>query len=1007
MSIGRHHLPLAGLLALTGAAVAAPTVDFNRDIRPILSAHCYECHGPDAAHRKADLRLDSGEGTLGKVVVAGRPEESELVARIRHPRAEERMPPPSFRNPLSQEQIRTLVRWVEEGAPWAGHWAFEPPRRPPFPPVTRGERVRNGVDRFILNRLEREGIRPSPEADRGTLVRRAFLDLTGLPPEPEEVRRFVEDDVPGAWERLLDRLMNSPRHGEHMAWNWLEAARYADTDGYQNDGPRDMWRWRDWVIEAFNRNMPFDAFTVEQLAGDLLPRPTLEQRIATGFNRNHRYNSESGLVFEEFLLENAVDRVDTTSTVWMGLTMGCARCHDHKYDPFSQREYYQLLAYFDNVPESGRAIKFGNSEPWIRAPTRLQRERLGQLEKRAARARGALAERRIDIRRSLADWEESSAGFPDTTTFLPDGLNHHYPGPIRCDGETATDLEDIPNLICNGRFSISFRMVPRDISRGTILSSEQKGWERQGILVGFHEGRLRFQIITRWVAGLATVETEAVLAPGQPVHVVLTNDGTQRARGMNIYLDGVLAPSRILHNSNSNKSPETLGDIVRVGRSDHHPAWRGEVRDLRFYNRRTLFADEVRLLSEPLDIPAILEIPTGERTSRQADKLRHWYLENIAPPRLARSFREHDRVRRDLQRYRDSLPTSMVMEEAPVVRPTHVRVRGAYQEKGDRVERAVPSVLPPVSGEQPEDRLGLARWLVSGEHPLTSRVTVNRFWQQLFGRGLVETPDDFGVRGIFPSHPRLLDWLAVEFVESGWDVRHLLRTIMRSATYRQSSRITPEALAADPRNRLLSRAPRLRLRGNVLRDQALLQGGLLVERQGGPSVKPFQPPGLWREASNFSYTVGKGEDLHRRSLYTYWKRTLAPPAMVLLDTSDREWCSVRVRSTNTPLQALTLLNEPGFVQAAIGLGRRILDHPGSPGDRLRFAFFTVVSRLPDEREFAVLQDAYTAYRNEFETVPRNALGFLGRDAGERTVEWAACAALANMLLNLDEVTSRE
>ncbi len=1008
MTTGRRNLQPRAivLLALGALGAGAEPVGFSREVLPILSEFCFECHGPDAAQRKADLRLDTEEGAKSGAVVPGRPGESELVARIGHEDPGRRMPPESSRKRLSQDQIGTLVRWVEEGARWEGHWSFVPVERPPLPEVEDRDWVRNGVDAFVLRRLEEKGLAPAPEAGRSTLARRASLDLTGLPPEPHEALRFLEDGAPGAWERLLDRLIASPRHGEHMAWSWMEAARYADTDGYQNDGPRDMWRWRDWVIEAFNRNMPFDRFTVEQLAGDLLPQPTLQQRIATGFNRNNRYNSESGLVFEEFLLENAVDRVDTTSTVWMGLTMGCARCHDHKYDPLSQKEYYGLVAYFDNVAESGRAIKYGNSEPWIRAPTPLQEERLGELEARLEEARLALERNGREIRRSQERWEETAAP-AGAGPLVADGLNHHFPGPILCDGERETVLEDIPGLICNGRFTISFRMTPEDTARGAVLSSEQKGWERQGILVEFHQGRLRFHIVTRWIAGLATLETEAILEPGRPVHVALTNDGTQRARGMGIYLDGVLAPTRILHNSNSNKSADTHGDVMRVGGSRHHPGWRGEIRDLRFYNRRTLYPDEIEALAEPASLADILELAPQERSPGQRAKLRRWYLEGEAPGRVSRLFREWQEARKALRSYSDSLPTTMVMEERPDALPTHLRIRGAYDRKGEAVEPGVPSILPPLPGDGTGSRLGLARWLVSGEHPLTARVTVNRLWQQFFGRGLVETPEDFGIRGRLPSHPLLLDWLSAELVDSGWDLRHVIRLMMESAAYRQSSRRDGRSIEADPENRLLSGASRLRLRGAALRDQALLRGGLLVERQGGPSVKPYQPPGLWREASNFRYAMGQGEDLYRRSLYTYWKRTLAPPSMTLLDASDREWCSVRIRSTNTPLQALALLNERAFVESAVGLGRRILEHGGARAERLRHAFLIVASRHPEPSELEVLDQALESYLQEYRESPEAARLLVGADSGDSAVPWAAHAALANMLLNLEEVATRE
>lgn len=1001
------------------ALVADDAIDFGRHVRPILSENCFQCHGPDEAKRKAGLRLDTEAGLLGDLgggraaVVPKKPDASELIRRIRHPDPQERMPPASSKKQLGEAEIQRLVRWVEEGAVWEKHWAFVAPRRPALPSVKDDLWVRNAIDRFILHRLEKEGLFPSPQASRETLIRRANLDFTGLPPTLDEVERFAGDDRPAAYERLLDRLLQSPRYGEHMAWQWLEASRYADTDGYQNDGPRDMWRWRDWVIEAYNRNLPFDRFTIEQLAGDLLPSPAAEQMIATGFNRNNRYNSESGLDFEEFLLENAVDRVDTTSTVWMGLTMGCARCHDHKYDPISQREYYQLIAYFNNVPESGRAIKYGNSEPWIKAPTRQQQARLRFLQARKDTAKAALERAEWKIASAQNQWEAGAQDRRFNKPVVPDGLSHRFAfdAPIATDGQNGVRLEKIPHLICNGRFSIAFWMTSELVEQGAILSNELKGTTRNGILVQFSKGRLRFHIITNWSPGVATLETKARLAPGQTVHIVLTNDGTQRAKGMRIYINGVQAETRTLHNSNSNKSGADFGGVMQVGASHHVPGWKGIIRDLRFYNRHTLTPEEAILLAEPSRIAEIIDIETDARTKRQSAKLRDYYLNHESPPSIARLAKNLRRAESDLLAYLDSLPTTMVMEEAPSPKRTRVRVRGLYHQKGETVKRNVPAALPPMPEHFPKNRLGFARWLVDEKHPLTARVIVNRHWQWLFGRGLVKTPEDFGAQGSFPSHPQLLDWLAVEFMESGWNVRHLLKTIANSATYRQSSAVSQKSLALDPDNELLSRAPRRRLPGNVLRDQALFVGGLLVEQEGGPSVKPFQPEGLWKEASNFTYTIGKGQDLYRRSLYTYWKRTLAPPSMALLDTADREWCSVRPRKTNTPLQALTLLNEPAFFESAAGLGRRILQHPGNQEEKLRFAFASVTARQPTLEESAALEQALQSYREEFTEKPDAAAKALkNKNNPENTkhnVEQAAYTALANMLLNLDETTVRE
>ena len=1009
------------LLAIACSVIFLPlfaeTVVFHRDVLPILSGKCFKCHGPDEAQRQAGLRLDRASGILAKSkggtpnVVPGDPASSELIRRIRHHDRTERMPPAKERRQLSSAEIETLVRWIEEGASWQRHWAFVAPVRPDLPKLSDQFWERNEIDRFVWAGMQRNGLSPAPEASKATLIRRASLDLTGLPPSPEEVAAFDADERPDAWERLLDRLMESPRHGEQMAWHWLEASRYADTDGYQNDGPRDMWRWRDWVIDAYNRNLPFDRFTVEQLAGDLLPSPSLSQMIATGFNRNHRYNSESGLVFEEFLLENAVDRVDTTATVWMGMTAGCARCHDHKFDPISQKEYYQLVAYFDDVPETGRAVKFGNSEPWITAPTERQQERLAALTRKVDERREALRRAAFEIDREERRWERSADPERLGAAVVPAGLAHHYPGPYETDGTKGEELEKIANLICNGRFSIAFRIRPQQTDRGAVLSNELPATGRNGVLVQFHEGHLRFHIITRWIAGVATLETIETFAPGQSLHFVLTNDGSQRAKGMNVYLNGKLAPTRVLHNSNSNKSPQQFGGIMRIGISHHLPGWAGEMRDLRFYPGRTLSPSEAAVLAEPSPIEAILNRDSSERTERQTAKLRDYYLNYAASETFASLARELRQAQEERQKYYDSLPTTMVMEESPIATPTYVRLRGVYHQKGKRVERGVPEVLPALPDGYPNNRLGLARWLVSGEHPLTARVIVNRYWQQLFGRGLVATPEDFGTQGSLPTHPQLLDWLAVEFVANGWNNRSMLKLIMSSATYRQSSMRSRESIAVDPDNIWLSHMPRRRLPGNVLRDQALLLGNLLVEQNGGPSVKPYQPQGLWREASNFSYQIGKGQDLYRRSLYTYWKRTLAPPSLAVLDVADREWCSVRPRRTNTPLQALTLLNEQAFFESAVGVGHRMARRSGGIESKIRWAFSLVTAREPNPNELEVLIGSLKSYRQLFSDSPEAAKQMFRRwgtgDIPEDQVEWASCVALANVLLNLDETIMKE
>jgi len=1016
------------------------TIDFNRDIRPILSDNCFKCHGPDEEHREADLRLDTEEGAFADLgegyfaIVRGDPDSSELVWRVEAEDEEDRMPPVDSELSLSSEEKAVLRQWISEGAKWSGHWAFEPVKRPALPEVSDPDWVRNGIDAFILARLDEEGLSPSAEADKTTLIRRLSLDLTGVPPTIEEVDAFLADTRPDAYERLVDRLLASPRYGETMALPWLDAARYADTDGYQNDGPRDMWRWRDWVIDAYNRNLPFDQFTIEQIAGDLLENPTLDQVIATGFNRNHRYNSESGLVQEEFLLENAVDRVDTTSTVWMGLTMGCARCHDHKYDPISTKEYYQLISMFDNVAESGRAIKFGNSEPWIKAPTREQKAELAILDAKVADAKSKRDKAASEIKEWIVSGKPGDA-LVDEGLFLARGMVERYSFDVDAEldlqesgapkytegvlgegvafeGGNALGLKSDNGFFCHERFTLSFWIRPDDVSEGVVISKQDENTRRPGLAVELDEGKLRFSIITRWIAGVGSVETIEPMMTGKWTHVTLTNDGTQRAKGMGIYFDGREVETRILHNTNSNVVATAKKAPLRIGKGVVGETFRGAIDELRVYNR-TLFDDEIRVLATPQAIDEIVVKRTADLDSLEVAKRNAYLLENLAPDELKLVDADYYALRMERRAFHDSLPTAMMMEELDTPTPTFVRKRGVYHQYGEKVEAGLPKVLPEFPEGAPRNRLGFAQWLVSGEHPLTGRVSVNRYWLKYFGRGLVKSAENFGLQGDWPSHPKLLDWLADEFVRTGWDIKAMQKLIVTSATYRQQSRVTPELRERDPHNELLARGPRQRLSAQASRDMALAVSGLLVERQGGPSVSPYQPEKLWDLMSNMKYEQSTGEDLYRRSLYTIWKRTIPPPTMALMDAPDRESCIISSTRTNTPLQALTLLNEKTYVESARNLGQRILLEGGeSLSDRIEYGFRAVLARRPSEREGRLLESAYREYIAEYENDLAGAERLI--DIGESEPvpsldprELAAAATLANVLLNLDETITRE
>jgi hypothetical protein len=851
------------LAGLHSVPVDAGDVNFSRDVLPILSDNCFQCHGPDQNARKADLRLDTKDGVFradSPVVVPGKSGDSELILRITSTDPDEVMPPPKSNRKITPAQIELLRKWIDSGAKWGKHWAFERPQRPAVPAIgNRQSQIGNPIDAFVLSRLEKEGLSPSPEAPKHTLIRRVTLDLTGLPPTLEEVDAFVADGSHDAYEKVVDRLLKSPRFGERMVWDWLDAARYADTNGYQGDPTRTMYFWRDWVIEALNSNMPFDQFTVEQLAGDLLPNPSQPQLVATGFHRNHMINGEGGRIAEESRVDYVQDRVETTGTVWLGLTFNCCRCHDHKFDAFTQREYYQLSAYFNSIEESGGNDAGGLANPVISLSSPEQQKRIEEL-------RGAEADankRRDELEKQLRE-------------FLPE-------------------------------------------------------WEK-------------------------TLTTESKL---------------------------------------------------------------------------------------PDDIRAIVEKPADQRNDAEKKKLAAFRRDNDSQfTATKKTADEAKKTREGLER---SLPRTMVMRERPQPRDTFVLIRGAYDKPADKVSHGVPSVLPPLSADVPNTRLALARWLVSPEHPLTARVTVNRLWQTFFGTGLVKTTEDFGVQGEKPSHPELLDWLACEFQQptvsqpsvvnshpnNAWNVKHILRLIVTSATYRQSSKVgqafQPDPTGVgrpnvrlesltydrDPENRLLARGPRYRLPSWMIRDQSLAVGGLLVEKVGGPPVKGYQPAGIWEEATfgKIGYAQDHGEALYRRSLYQFWRRIVGPT--VFFDVAARQTCQVKTARTNTPLHALVTLNDVTYVEAARALAQRVL--LGSATDdagRLTEAFRRCTSRPPKPNELAVLTKRLQALRETFskdESAAKKliAVGESKADEKLNPAELAAYTSIASLLLNLDETITKE
>ena len=1029
--------------------VLPETVDFNRDIRPILSNLCYHCHGPDKTKRQADLRFDTREGVFAKrddltVTVPGKPAQSEIYRRITTKDAAERMPPDDSGLSLTPHQAQLIQRWILQGASWQAHWSFSPPVRPSLPDVSQPDWPTNAIDHFILARLDKAGLSPSPPANPTTLLRRLHLDLTGLPPTPAQISRYLADDTPAAYEREVERLLNSPRLGEHLAARWLDAARYADTSGYQNDGPRDMWRWRDWVLDSLNTNMPFDRFTIEQLAGDLLPNATLEQRIATGFNRNHRGNSEGGVIPEEFQVEYVVDRVDTTATVWLGLTLNCARCHEHKYDPFSQKEFYRLFAYFNNLPENGRAIKEGNSPPLIKAPTPAQQVQQLSLAKAVTDARRTALKLRPLLAMSQRKWEAADASkLPEGTDWsVTSGLVAHFafdqtlsdatdakrtgkfsdpaaygPGRLRhaakLSGGGFVEVDETPTGFgYRDHFTLSAWIRPDRVDRGTVLSRMTDVVEGKGYYVDFEKGHIRVNLITRWLDDSIRVQSARPITAGNWRHLAVTYDGTRLAKGIHLFLDGRPVPLTVNYDF-INQSFESNEPLRLGGGGGAEGRFEGLLDEVRIYDR-DLSAAEVSVLATPQTIPELVSIPRDRRTPGQVAKLRDYFTAKHATPLHRHAVTSLRGLLQQQRTFLEELPTVMVMQELPKPRPTFILQRGEYDRPGQRVTPGTPPALPPLPANAAPNRLTLARWLVNKKNPLTARVICNRFWQGIYGSGLVRTTEDFGSQGEQPSHPQLLDWLATEFHDSDWNVKSLLRTLVTSATYRQSSRLTKTLLETDPLNRLLARAPRYRLSAEVVRDQALFTAGLLNERIGGPSVRPYQPKGLWKEiASTTDYNQSHGGDLYRRSLYTYWKRTVTHPTMLAFDASTREACTVRPARTNTPLQALTLMNDITFAEAARTLAERILSESApANATRLRQAFLLTVARPPRPEEQTILLESLTRQRAAFAANPEAAsqlaaTGESPRRKGLNDIDVAAWTTLASLLLNLDETISRE
>ena len=1161
---------------------SAAKIDFIRDIRPILSDNCFACHGPDEKQRKAKLRLDKGEEALKPAksgdlaIVPGDVARSKLIERVTAQDPDEVMPPPRSKKKLTARQIDLLKRWIAGGADYKGHWAYLKPERPTPPAIQNSKfRIQNPIDAFILARLEKEGLKPSAEADKTTLIRRVTLDLTGLPPTLQEIDEFLADKSADAYEKVVARLLKSPRYGEHLARYWLDAARYADSHGFHIDSERSLWKYRDWVVDAFNKNMPFDQFTIEQLAGDLLPEPTPEQKIGSGYVRCNMSTGEGGAIEAEYQAKYTFDRVETTATIWMGLTLTCARCHTHKYDPIQNKEYYGLFAFFNNLNESVMDGNKPNPDPFLRVPTAEQTKRQEELKKLIREGQAKIDSPMPEMDKGQGEWqakwnEKLSAGWTalaaesarstvsngatlrvlEDQSILAEEANPEsdtYALTLKLDAGSlaAVRLETLPHDSLpkqsaaraeDGRFRLSefeAELVnnPQDTNSKpkklkftqTASDSAEAGYEVAKATDGKAD--------TGWgVAADAVGEPHvALFALAEPLkvttnselRVTLRYDASKSKRAIghfriaaaqnddlvqwlnppkleNWQVVGPFKTDNLRQGFTNVFEPEKEVDLKKAyaGVKDEIK-WNAKadfddgksnllVQDLHgihgaYYLYRTLTVPAARPLelalraddalklwvngklvaerpedqpgagllrvtvdlkkgenkfllkvvtvqgaayftfdpklgdadSVPADVAAILAT-TKKLSGPQQTKVRNYYRREHSED-FRKVFDVVEKEREEESAIDKAIPTTMVAKESDKMRETFMLVRGEYDKKADKVEPGLPAIFPPLPEGAPTNRLGLAAWLVSPEHPLTARVIVNRFWQQFFGVGIVKTSDDFGVQGEAPSHPELLDWLATEFIRSGWDVKRLQRLIVTSAAYRQSSRLTPELHARDPENRLLARGPRFRVDGEVLRDTALFVGGLLNEKRGGKGVKPYEPGGLWGAVSFNNaqkYVQDKGEGNYRRSLYTYWKRQSPPPNMLIFDAPTREYCVVRRPRTNTPLQALVLLNDPQFVEASRAFADRILLEGGkSTASRIAFAFRQATSRAPGADELkvleAVLKQQLAEFRKDTEAAKKLlAIGAFQADASLDPGELAAWATVASMILNLDEAVTK-
>ena len=1039
-------------LATTLSLFAADDrIGFNRDVRPILGEYCYHCHGPDPGTRKEGLRFDREEGFFaqrddGPTVVKGKPDKSPLYQRITSDDSDEIMPPPKEHKKMKPAEIATIKKWIEQGAEWQPHWSFIAPAKPPMPPGAA-----HPIDAFIFEKLASSGLKPSPQADKRTLARRVSLDITGLPPTPEQLEEFLKDEAPDSYDKLVDKLLASPRYGEHRARYWLDAARYGDTHGQHIDNYREIWPYREWVINAFNRNQRFDEFTVEQIGGDLLPNPTKEQLVATGFHRCNITTAEGGTIPEENLANYAKDRVETTSWVWLGLTSNCAECHDHKFDPITARDFYSMTAFFRNTTQDHTDRNVRDTAPVLVLPVGEDAKRFDVIPAEIAAAKSKLVELQTTTNDAFEKWQMSAKAvsienetYTDTLIAqipLSEGVGNTAKAFVRgkpqafalpqnvvwkaegkngpaaqvADG-ASINLGDLGDFEKDQAFSASvwfFRPGASNAAGGILAKMDKedgfRGWD-----IFYAGNEIAVHLIHKWQDNaVKVVTTDEAGKPDQWRHIALTYDGSGKAAGLSIYVDGKLRKTKVevdkLTGSIRTKQPLMVGR--RAGGGE---VFTGAVQDVRLYSG-VLKEKQVRTIAELPDLRPILAKLVGTRTPEERQRLFAFFSAGDPTSKdLTAKIAALESEKKEIQK---RSPVTHIQKEKADSQPmARLLFRGQYDQPKDELKPAVLASLHPMPAGAPLNRLGLAEWLVAKDNPLTARVTVNRFWQDIFGTGLVKSSQDFGIMGDPPSHPALLDWLAVDFRDNGWDVKRLIRQFVTCEAYKQSAVVTPEKLERDPENRLLSRGPRFRMDAEMVRDYALAASGLLVQKVGGPSVRPYQPDGVWEavampESNTGKYKRDTGEALYRRSLYIFWKRSAPPASLDVFNAPSRESCTIRRERTNTPLQALVTLNDPQFVESARHLAQSALQKTKDANAVLDFMARRVLLRALRAEEIPILTASHDVLLTHYTQSPDDAKSLLSfgeskADPALPPAQLAAWTMVANQILNLDETLNK-